>query len=115
MMSSWVRALPTAVVIAGAACAALSLAVGAFAQTEPPPVAESGLGDVMDVRAAGNDAAVEAQTRIDAVSDETSDLLSRYRTVLKQIEAIDLYNAQMADMIAAAVRQSLASAQTGTL
>jgi len=41
------------------------------------------------------------QKRIDAISDESDDLLSQYRTVLKQIESIDLYNTQMQGLIAA--------------
>ena len=64
------------------------------------PKAEPELEEVIEERSAGNTGAAEIQVEIDGVSDETSDLLARYRTKLKQIEAIDLYNAQMEDMIA---------------
>jgi hypothetical protein len=54
---------------------------------------------MLDVRASGNQAAEEAQRKIDKVSDETSELLAQYRTALKQIDAIDLYNGQMRNLI----------------
>ncbi|MCH2186042.1 DUF3450 domain-containing protein [Myxococcota bacterium] len=76
------------------------------AQEDPPsasgtsePTADAQLEDVIEVRSQGNKGAAEIQAEIDGVSDETSDLLARYRTKLKQIEAIDLYNAQMEEMI----------------
>ncbi|MAJ61301.1 MAG: hypothetical protein CBC48_15960 [bacterium TMED88] len=61
--------------------------------------ADAQLEDVIEVRTQGNQGAAEIQSEIDGVSDETSDLLARYRTKLKQIEAIDLYNGQMEEMI----------------
>lgn len=64
------------------------------ASTEP-------LDTVLDVRAEGNDEAAQVQKRIDTIRDETDDLLSQYRTVLKQIDSIDLYNGQMRDLIEA--------------
>lgn len=70
------------------------------AGTTIEPKAEPELEEVIEERSAGNTGAAEIQVEIDGVSDETSDLLARYRTKLKQIEAIDLYNAQMEDMIA---------------
>ncbi|MDG2051426.1 MAG: DUF3450 domain-containing protein [Myxococcota bacterium] len=57
------------------------------------------LDEVIEVRSQGNKGAAEVQVDIDGISDETSDLLARYRTKLKQIEAIDLYNSQMEEMI----------------
>ena len=70
------------------------------AGTTTEPKAEPELEEVIEERSAGNTGAAGIQVEIDGVSDETSDLLARYRTKLKQIEAIDLYNAQMEDMIA---------------
>ena len=107
-MSSWVRGSAAAMAIAGAAWCVLSLGAAAFAQSEAKPADAGGLGEVVDVRAAGNEQAAAAQTQIDQISEETSDLLTRYRTVLKQIEAIDLYNAQMQEMIGSQ-EQELAS------
>jgi hypothetical protein len=79
------------------------------AQPEPSPQREV-LEQVIDVRAGGNEAGAEAQQRIEAISDETEALLAQYRTALKQIDSLDLYNAQMRDLIAAQ-DQELASLQ----
>ena len=90
------------VVVAAAGLGAVWLCWGAvaFAQdeeaTEPTP-----LDAVVDVRSKGNDEAKAAQKRIDAISDETDELLAEYRTVLKQIDSTDLYNQQMRELIAA--------------
>ena len=59
------------------------------------------LGTVLDVRSEGNDEAAGVQKDIDTISDETDELLARYRTVLKQIDSIDLYNGQMRELIVA--------------
>jgi len=43
----------------------------------------------------GNQNAAQAQNRIDKLADETSDLLTEYRTVLRQIESLKTYNSQL--------------------
>jgi len=106
-MSSRDRGLPAATWVAGVTVVTLLLGVAAYAQDQP---ADGVLGEMMDVRARGNDEAVAVQADIDTVSDETSDLLSKYRTTLKQVEAIDLYNAQMREMISSQ-QSELASLQ----
>ena len=94
---------------------------GALAQEPAPAPAEAPaqpeaaserelLEGVLDVRSEGNDAAGEAQERIEEISDETDSLLAQYRTALKQIDSLDLYNAQMRDLVAAQ-EQELASLQ----
>lgn len=102
-MSSKDRFLAAAVVIAGVALGVVWLESSAHAQdagaSPPKPTAEGVLGDVLEERAAGNDAAVAVQKQVDDISDQTSDLMARYRTTIKQIEAIDLYNSQMREMI----------------
>ena len=102
-MSSKDRGLPAATWVVGVTVAVLWLGASAYAQDESDaPAAASAegvLGDMMGARAAANDDAIAVQADIDVISDETSDLLSRYRTTLKQIEAIDLYNGQMQEMI----------------
>lgn len=47
-----------------------------------------------------NKAAAESQARIDKLSEDTSDLLSNYRSVLEQIDSIKAYNAQVEKLIA---------------
>ena len=73
---------------------ALSLCAGAIA------VAEQGeLGEMVELRSAGNDDAVAAQKRIDTISDETDNLLGQFRTTLKQIDSINEYNEQILKLI----------------
>jgi hypothetical protein len=100
-MSSKARISTAAFAAAAVAVAIVSLGTAATAQEDAaaPPSATGVLGDLVGARATGNDSAVAVQREIDEISDETSDLLAKYRTTLKQIEAIDLYNAQMQDMI----------------
>jgi hypothetical protein len=59
------------------------------------------LEQVIDTRAEGNKAAEESQARIETLSDETDTLLAQYRTALKQIDSLDLYNAQLRDLLGA--------------
>jgi len=67
--------------------------------------------DTIDVRTEGNAKGKSAQKRIDALSDETDTLTSQYRTTLKQIDAIQVYNDQMRNLIASqeAEMESVAS------
>ncbi len=80
----------------------LLMAATALAQegsSEAPPGKET-LDRTFGVRSGGNDEAAEVQRRVDAISDETDDLLAQYRTVLKQIDSIGVYNRQMRELIA---------------
>jgi hypothetical protein len=43
---------------------------------------------------------MESQSRIDALSEETDKMLAEYRTRLKQIDALRIYNSQMEQLIA---------------
>jgi hypothetical protein len=43
---------------------------------------------------------MESQRRIDALSEETDKMLAEYRTRLKQIDALRIYNSQMEQLIA---------------
>ncbi len=47
-----------------------------------------------------HDAARRSQQRIDQLSDETRQLLNEYKTVLKEIEGLRVYNAQLEKQIA---------------
>ena len=90
------------VVVAAGTLGAVWLGWGAVALAEEDaPTEPNPLDAVVDVRSEGNDEAAAVQKRIDAISDETDELLSQYRTVLKQIDSIDLYNRQMRELIAA--------------
>jgi hypothetical protein len=74
---------------------------GAPAAQPEPAASREALEGVLDVRSEGNEAAGEVQRRIEGVSDETEALLAQYRTALKQIDSLDVYNAQMRDLLAA--------------
>jgi hypothetical protein len=89
----------------------LALAQGEAATEPSVPEAREALGNIVDVRAEGNETASESQKRIDTISDETDGLLAQYRTTLKQIDSIDLYNGQMSALISAQ-KDELASLQS---
>jgi hypothetical protein len=78
----------------GAAAVAASFVVGAAA------VSADSLEAIMQV---GKERTVEArasQTKIDRLADETRDLLSDYKTVMKQVEGLKVYNARLDRQIA---------------
>jgi hypothetical protein len=59
------------------------------------------LDRVVAQRVEGNQAGTQSQVRIDKLSDETDKLLSEYRSVLQQIDALRIYNRQVEELIAA--------------
>jgi hypothetical protein len=92
----WLQASPVALAQEDAAAAPEAAA-------EPDGIDEERgqLERLLDTRDKGNQAAGSAQKRIDEISDQTDDLLSKYRTTWKQIESTDAYNRQMQDLLAA--------------
>jgi len=87
----------------------------AFAQQQSPadaeiPAMKKALGEILDVRSEGNDAAAAVQKHIDELSDQTDELLAKYRTVLTQIESIRVYNRQLRDLMVSQ-EEELASLQ----
>jgi len=93
----------------------LQASPAAFAQQAAPAApapqeTREVLEKVIDTRAEGNKATEASQERIEAISDETDSLLAQYRTALKQIDSLDVYNAQMRDLLAAQQKE-LASLQ----
>ena len=53
------------------------------------------LDDILAVGAAKNQAARKSQAKIDRLADETRDLLTDYKTVMKQIDGLKVYNARL--------------------
>lgn len=88
-----------AAVTLSALCQVLWLGAGAIASAQDDVVEASPLEEIVETRAAGNVEAAGSQKRIDEISDETDDLTNQYRTLLKQIDSIDLYNGQMRNLI----------------
>jgi hypothetical protein len=58
------------------------------------------LAQAVDARTSGNAEGMESQRRIDTLSEETDKMLAEYRTRLKQIDALRIYNSQMEQLIA---------------
>jgi hypothetical protein len=58
------------------------------------------LEDAVGERSSANAAGVEAQKRIDEISDATDVLLTEYRGTNRQIDSLRIYNQQMRDLIA---------------
>jgi len=68
--------------------ASVLLATGVFAGGG---AAAATLNDIYQVAERINDQARQSQARIDALTDETRQLLSEYKTVLKEIEGLRVY------------------------
>jgi hypothetical protein len=84
----------------------LALAFPANAQQATPEAAgaqDEGmqtLDEASAVRREANVEGVASQKRIDQLSDETDTLFARYRTALREVDAIAVYNQQMRELIA---------------
>lgn len=57
------------------------------------------LNDIFAATKSINDEAKRSQAKIDALTEETLDLLSEYKTVLKEIEGLQVYNSQLQKQI----------------
>jgi hypothetical protein len=53
------------------------------------------LDQILAVGESRNDAARKSQAKIDRLADETRDLLTDYKTVMKQIDGLQVYNARL--------------------
>jgi hypothetical protein len=59
-------------------------------------VAQTGkIDEILDVSTAKTQAARESQARVDRLADETRNLLDDYKTVMKQIDGLRVYNARL--------------------
>ncbi len=93
-------------VLAGAIGAAWILpGATAFAQQGLPadaemPAKKKALGEIFDARSEKNDESAAIQKNIDELSDQTDELLAKYRTVLTQIDSIRIYNPQLRELMA---------------
>ena len=62
-------------------------------------VQASTLDSVLEVGKSKNNAASKSQVKIDRLADETRDLLSDYKTVVKQVDGLKVYNARLQKQI----------------
>jgi len=63
-------------------------------------VSASSLDDLVDTSKKRTAEAKASQAKIDRLADETRDLLSDYKTVMKQVEGLKVYNARLERQIA---------------
>lgn len=71
----------------------------ALSAATPMAVSAATLDDIFRVAEQINSEARRSQSRIDALTDETRELLSEYKTVLKEIEGLKVYNRQLEKQI----------------
>jgi hypothetical protein len=58
-------------------------------------VQASTLDSILEVGNSKNEAARKSQVKIDRLADETGDLLSDYKTVMKQVDGLKVYNGRL--------------------
>jgi septal ring factor EnvC (AmiA/AmiB activator) len=92
------RSAPAAV---AGAVVALGLLLGAPLAAQEGDLAQKqeALDSSLDARAEANREAAAVQDKIDDISDQTDSLTTQYRTALKQIDSIRVYNGQMRELI----------------
>lgn len=77
----------TVVLSAFVAAGSLMLGTAAIGQTT--------LGEVLDEGISANQLAQESQARINEIVDDTDDIITQYKNVLKTVDGLKVYNAQM--------------------
>ncbi|MFK8040960.1 DUF3450 domain-containing protein [Congregibacter brevis] len=82
------------------AVASLSALVGLAASAQT-----STLDNILEVSAQKTTAARESQAKVDRLADETRNLLDDYKTVMKQIDGLRVYNARLQRQIDNQVRR----------
>ena len=100
------RATSASRALAAALCLAAGLAPAARAQDEPKaaPPAPS-LEPVVKEQVGADEAAVAAQERIDALSDETREMLLQYRQYLRETESLRQYREQLEAQVQSQVEE----------
>lgn len=74
--------------------------LGAFVMFTGSSATATTLTDIFQVAERMNQASTRSQAKIDALTEETRKLLSEYKTVLKEIEGLQVYNRQLEKQIA---------------
>lgn len=85
----------------------LSLLMFSMALGLAGPAAGATLADIYQVAERINQQAKTSQARIDALTEETHKLLNEYKTVLKEIEGLRVYNRQFEKQIANQEREMM--------
>jgi len=95
---------------AGFAGARLAALIAITVICAGPEALAQDVEQAIDTRTQANKEGVASQKKIDALSDQTDVLLSEYRTTIKQIESLRVYNRQM-DQLISSQMDELASLQ----
>ncbi len=75
------------------------VASGFVAGSVAPAYADT-LESILEVGEAKNEAARQSQAKVDRLADETRDLLNDYKTVVKQVDGLKVYNQRLEKQIA---------------
>ncbi|WP_372748710.1 DUF3450 domain-containing protein [Litorivivens sp.] len=78
---------------------------GEDAAAAAPPEPKTTVKEVLAVGHKKNSAARESQVRIDKLASQTSDLLQDYKTVMKQVDGLKVYNARLEKQITNQIRR----------
>jgi hypothetical protein len=70
-----------------------------------PPAPKTTVKEVLSVGHDKNEAARKSQVRIDRIAAETRDLLADYKTVMKQVDGLKVYNARLEKQITNQIRR----------
>jgi hypothetical protein len=79
----------------------VSLAAGAVIFSVPPPVAaQDSLREVVDAQSEIQTTSAEVQAQIDALDDDSRDMLNEFRQTMSQIGDLEAYNLQLERLVA---------------
>ena len=79
--------------------ALVALALGVVAVTSTCPLYAQSLDEILGVRQATTQDGRRAQARINEIKDQTQDLLSQYKQVMKTVDGLRVYNKQQERLI----------------
>ena len=80
---------------------AVALALFVLSLSLPASVTAQSLNEVLGVREATTAEGRRSQVKIDELTDDTRDLLSQYKTVMKVVDGLKVYNQQQERLISA--------------
>ncbi|MBK8013130.1 MAG: DUF3450 domain-containing protein [Deltaproteobacteria bacterium] len=80
----------------------MSVGLALLAASAPFRITQAGdLDKLIQLTVEMNTAAAQSQTRVAALSDQTTEMAAKYRSLLEQVESLRLYHAQVESLVAA--------------
>ena len=86
--------------LAGSPAYSADTTAGQDAAAQPPAKPLIPVSKVLDVGIKRTKAAKQSQVKVDRLAAETGDLLQDYKTVMKQVDGLRVYNARLEKQIA---------------